>query len=141
MEQGEQLLERAAAIAESLRSTAGSLAESCRPARTIARRIILDAQANPVELYFQEGFPIRSVLIENPNAAAGQIVEVGFRPRGGRVGQSDRRVPRQTGTMIVHTAEIVSLGMDPAVVPGGGVELFVTLYDRPQAPHSYPFAP
>jgi len=128
----ERLADELAGVVEQLRP---------RGSRTIHRRVILTARDNPVEIPVQDGYPVRSILVENPNNAAGQAIEVGFTPRNGRPGQSDRRVPRQTGTMIVQRADAVSIGMDPAVLPAAGAEVFVTLYDEPQAAHSYPFAP
>jgi hypothetical protein len=131
------------AALERLTDELGRALEQLRPrgCRTIHRRVILTTRDNPIEIPVQDGYPVRSILVENPNSAAGQSIEVGFTPRNGRPGQSDRRVPRQTGTMIVTRADAVSIGMDPAVLPAAGAEVFVTLYDEPQAPHSYPFAP
>lgn len=141
MDLTEQLDELSAAL-DGVVGELRALAAELRPRpRTIPRRLVLTSMNNPAEIPVQDGFPVWSILIENPNAAAGQVIEVAFTPRNGRPGQSDRRVPRQTGTMIVHRAEHVSIGMDPAVLPGGGAEVFVTLYSEPQGAHSYPFAP
>lgn len=138
---GPQIAELSSAL-EGVVGELRAIAVELRPRpRTVARRMVLDALHNPVEVPVQDGFPVWSILVENPNAAAGQAIEVAFTPRNGRPGQSDRRVPRSTGTMIVHRAEAISIGMDPTVLPGAGAEVFVTLYSEPQAAHSYPFAP
>lgn len=136
-------LSEVTAALERLAGELRRLVDELRPrgSRTIHRRVILTALDNPVEIPVQDGYPVRSILVENPNSAAGQTIEVGFTPRNGRRGQSDRRVPRQTGTMIVQRADAVSIGIDPASLPAAGAEVFVTLYDEPQPPHSYPFAP
>lgn len=137
----QQIEEALTDIVRALERVAAQLSATAAPQlRTINRRVILTSQQNPVEIPVQDGFPVRSILIENPNAGAGRAIEVGFTPRNGRPGQSDRRVPPATGTMIVQRAEAVSIGIDPAVLVGGA-EVFVTLYDQPQAAHSYPFAP
>lgn len=137
----EQIASLAASIDGFARELRTMTAELRPRPRTIARRVVIDELHNPTEIPVQDGFPVWSVLIENPNAGAGNAVEVAFTPRNGRAGQSDRRVPPATGTMIVQRAAHLSIGMDPAIVPAGGLEVFVTLYDEPQSPQSYPFAP
>jgi hypothetical protein len=145
-ERAELELESRRALADpygDLRRAADQLGEllkrqAARP-RALHRRIRLDATRPFVDFVAQHGHPWLSVLVENPNAAAGQNVEVGFAAGTGLPGQSDTRVPRQTGKLIPVRAEAVSVGMDPAVV-GGGVELFVVLYDELLPPTSYALA-
>lgn len=107
-----------------------------RPLRTLNRRLRLTAADNPVDLTAQEGFPLGSILIENPNAVT---VHVGFGAGRGRPEQADRVVPPKTGVMIVQRFETVSIGVAAGDV-GAGLDVFVTRYDRPQQAHAYAFA-
>lgn len=124
------MLERIAAELVRLRR---HLAE---PLRTRRRRLLITSTDNPIEIKGQEGKPWYSVLIENESAVA---VEVAFSPRNGLPNRSDRRVLADTGKMLVDRFEHLSIGVDPAAV-GAGVEVFVTLYNRPQVPVAFHLA-
>jgi hypothetical protein len=126
-----EMLERIAAELVRLRR------QVAEPLRTRRRRLLITATDNPIEIKGQEGEPWYSVLVENGTAVT---VELAFSPRNGLPNRSDRRVPDVTGVMIVDRFEHLSIGVDPAAV-GAGVEVFVTLYDRPQQAHAYAFSP
>lgn len=150
-ERAELELESARALADpygDLRRAADDLQAvtrrlAARP-RPLHRRIRLTASRPFRDFTSQHGYPWLSVLVENPNNAA--IVDVGLGGAGtGQPGQSDTRVPPNTGKLIAARFESVSVGIDAAdaeLVAAGatGLEVFVVLYDELLPPTAYALA-
>lgn len=104
----------------------------------LARRVVLTPAQNVVE-WVSEGGQFHAVKIDNPSAVA---IEVQFASSGNPIAEeSDERVPPRTGRVLTRPFDVVSIGIDPAVVPAGRTILYVTYYSRPLPPTTYAFAP
>lgn len=105
----------------------------------VPRRVVLDAEHNPVEFVVDGPGVFHAVKIDNPSAVA---VEVQFASGANPIAaESDERIPAQTGRIITRPFDVVSVGIDPANLPAGRTTLFVTYYSRPLPPTTYAFAP
>lgn len=75
-----------------------------------------------------------ALKVDNPSGA---ILEVSFGGTAPNAGNSDERVPAQTGRVITRPFDEVSIGFDPANLPGGDTLIYVTLYTRALQPTTY----
>jgi hypothetical protein len=92
---------------------------------------------NPVDFITDAEDAWYSVLVENPNALA---VHVGFGGDDGLPGRSSRIVPAQRAVMIARPFTVLSVGVDPAVLPGPPITVTTTRYRRPQPPTGWALA-
>lgn len=104
----------------------------------LPQAVKIDATRNPWE-WRTTGGVFHAIKIDNPAAVA---VAVAFSSDNGATpgnAGADELVPAHMGRVITRPFEVVSIGFDPAVVPGGVTTLYVTLYARQLSPASYAF--
>lgn len=104
----------------------------------VPMKLILNA-ADPFKTFKVEApDQFHALQIDNPSA---QTVDTLFSGGQPTALNSDNRTPKQSGELIARPYDIVSIGFDPAVVPAGNTQVYVTFYSRPFPPTMYTFAP
>jgi hypothetical protein len=106
----------------------------------LERKVLLGSVApgrNPVDFVTDGEDPWYAVLIENPNALA---VHVGFGGGDGLPGRSSHVIPAQRAVMLSRPFTVLSVGVDPAVVPANAITVTTTRYRRPMQPTGWTLA-